>query len=183
MTDDEQAQDFASPLTQSAILTDAPALLQQANRNPDQFWADHAKTLTWQEPWKTVSEITLPDHQWFVGGRINACENALDRHVHAGDGDGTLFARLTGSGTTTVSVPSSLTGGGTAKLRFTSDDKVGKRGFSARVTSGRFAKTDCPLYSYGWDCAATHCLARNAPFTEARGVISKALRTRSFGGE
>lgn len=94
MTDDEQAQDFASPLTQSAILTDAPALLQQANRNPDQFWADHAKTLTWQEPWKTVSEITLPDHQWFVGGRINACENALDRHVHAGDGDNAALTWL-----------------------------------------------------------------------------------------
>lgn len=26
-------------------------------------------------------------HQWFVGGKLNTCYNALDVHVHLGRGD------------------------------------------------------------------------------------------------
>ncbi len=87
MADDPLNQDVPSPIEQSALIADPVALLQHASKSPDQFWADHAASLTWQEPFKEVSKIALPDHQWFVGGRINACENALDRHVRAGNGD------------------------------------------------------------------------------------------------
>jgi len=49
---------------------------------PDEFWAGQAERhLTWSAPWQTVCEWNLPDARWFVGGRLNACVNCLDRHL------------------------------------------------------------------------------------------------------
>lgn len=56
--------------------------------NPGDFWAAAADQLTWDEPWKkTVSTDERPNGNWFIGGRLNTCFNALDRHVDAGHGD------------------------------------------------------------------------------------------------
>ena len=43
--------------------------------------------LDWFEPWHTVLEWDLPFAKWFVGGKLNASYNCLDRHVDAGHGD------------------------------------------------------------------------------------------------
>jgi acetyl-CoA synthetase len=51
------------------------------------FWEDQARELTWAAPWEQVLDWQLPFAKWFVGGRLNASVNAVDRHVDAGAGD------------------------------------------------------------------------------------------------
>ena len=51
------------------------------------FWEMQARELTWQKPWDSVLEWKAPYAKWFVGGKLNASFNALDRHVLAGRGD------------------------------------------------------------------------------------------------
>jgi acetyl-CoA synthetase len=48
---------------------------------PDKFWAAQAKELHWQKKWTKVLDWKCPDAKWFVGGKINAAENCLDRHL------------------------------------------------------------------------------------------------------
>lgn len=54
---------------------------------PEEFWAEAAKCLSWFSPWSRVLDWTPPDAKWFVGGRLNACFNCVDRHVEAGFGE------------------------------------------------------------------------------------------------
>ena len=51
--------------------------------NPEWFWAEQAKTLTWYHPWTTVFDADYDeiDFAWFSGGRLNACYNCVDRHL------------------------------------------------------------------------------------------------------
>jgi propionyl-CoA synthetase len=57
-------------------------------QDPEAFWAEQARALHWDHPWhKVLDASTAPLHRWFVGGHINTCYNALDRHVEAGRGE------------------------------------------------------------------------------------------------
>ncbi|MDP1833011.1 MAG: acetate--CoA ligase [Geothrix sp.] len=51
--------------------------------NPEWFWGEQAKTLTWYHPWQSVFDADYKevDFSWFLGGRINACFNCVDRHL------------------------------------------------------------------------------------------------------
>ena len=51
--------------------------------NPEWFWAEQAKALTWYHPWSMVFDADYEevDFAWFSGGRLNACFNCVDRHV------------------------------------------------------------------------------------------------------
>jgi acetyl-CoA synthetase len=53
----------------------------EADRDPEAFWARFAGELEWMAPWHTVLDWTPPHAKWFVGGKINASVNCLDRHV------------------------------------------------------------------------------------------------------
>ncbi|CAH0554807.1 unnamed protein product [Brassicogethes aeneus] len=56
-------------------------------QNPENFWAQKAKLLTWFKPWqKVLDNNDEPFTKWFVGGKLNACYNAVDRHVENGKG-------------------------------------------------------------------------------------------------
>ncbi len=55
------------------------------------FWERQAKELDWQTPWTKTLEWDLPFAKWFIGGKLNASYNALDRHVLAGRGDRVAF--------------------------------------------------------------------------------------------
>ena len=55
------------------------------------FWEEQAKALTWETPWSQVLNWEAPYAQWFVGGKLNASVNALDRHVAAGRGERVAF--------------------------------------------------------------------------------------------
>jgi acetyl-CoA synthetase len=54
---------------------------KQAARNPEGFWENFARELHWFEPWSRVLEWKPPHAKWFVGGKINASVNCLDRHL------------------------------------------------------------------------------------------------------
>lgn len=48
------------------------------------------ESITWSTPFEHVKiegPNGTPDTRWFVGGKLNACFNAVDRHVIAGRGD------------------------------------------------------------------------------------------------
>ena len=51
--------------------------------NPEWFWAEQAKALTWFHPWNMVFDADYEevDFAWYSGGRLNACFNCVDRHV------------------------------------------------------------------------------------------------------
>jgi acetyl-CoA synthetase len=53
-----------------------------AARDPDAFWAERAGLVDWIEPFKEVCRFAPPNHQWFLGGKLNATVNCIDRHVH-----------------------------------------------------------------------------------------------------
>lgn len=55
----------------------------EAEANPEAFWARAAEeNLDWFQKWETVLEWNEPHAKWFVGGKINASYNCLDRHSH-----------------------------------------------------------------------------------------------------
>lgn len=56
-------------------------LHKESIKRPDRFWAREASELTWQKKWTKVLDWKLPFAKWFVGGKINAAENCLDRHL------------------------------------------------------------------------------------------------------
>ena len=56
------------------------------------FWAEQAERLDWAQRWDTVLDWSNPPFaKWFVGGRLNAAYNCVDRHVEAGRGDKVAF--------------------------------------------------------------------------------------------
>jgi acetyl-CoA synthetase len=60
---------------------------ERSIRDPEGFWGEVASGFHWFKPWSKVLEWNLPDAKWFVGGRTNACHNAVDRQVEQGHGD------------------------------------------------------------------------------------------------
>ncbi|MGE3277567.1 MAG: acetate--CoA ligase [Vicinamibacterales bacterium] len=58
-----------------------PGIYERAAADPEAFWEGFAKELDWIEPWTTVLDWQPPDAKWFVGGKLNASVNCLDRHL------------------------------------------------------------------------------------------------------
>jgi len=60
----------------------------EAKADPEAFWAKAAERLSWETKWDRVLDWdNAPFAKWFVGGRLNAAYNCVDRHVEAGNGD------------------------------------------------------------------------------------------------
>ena len=70
----------SAEFTSTANLND-PGIYERANADPEGFWAEVASELSWFEPWNTVLEWNAPFAKWFVGGKLNAAYNCLDRHL------------------------------------------------------------------------------------------------------
>jgi acetyl-CoA synthetase len=65
-----------------------PRIYERAEADPEGWWSSWAEKLEWIEPWKQVLDWSEPPWaKWFVGGKLNASANCLDRHVAAGNGD------------------------------------------------------------------------------------------------
>lgn len=45
------------------------------------FWEEQGKRLDWFKPWDNVLEWNPPFAKWYVGGKLNAAYNCLDRHL------------------------------------------------------------------------------------------------------
>lgn len=49
---------------------------------PQRFWLREAQAIDWHRAFDTVLDAERPESpQWFPGGRLNLCHNAVDRHV------------------------------------------------------------------------------------------------------
>ncbi len=70
-------------LARQAYLPNDALERADAAADRDRFWAERARQVDWFEPWHTVSTFDPPRHAWFLGGRLNAAYNCLDRHVHS----------------------------------------------------------------------------------------------------
>ena len=68
-----------------------PSLYAEAHHDVLDFWDRQAEALVWDRKWDTTLEWNPPFAQWFVGGKINASVNALDRHVAEGHGGRIAF--------------------------------------------------------------------------------------------
>jgi propionyl-CoA synthetase len=63
------------------------SIYERSLEQPEAFWAEAAQALHWERPWTRVLDgEKAPFFRWFVGGRLNTCFNAVDRHVAAGRG-------------------------------------------------------------------------------------------------
>ncbi len=64
--------------------------------DPDTFWERQAERLTWFHRWSTVfdSDYDNVDCGWYLGGRLNACYNCVDRHLDTrGDQDAIIWVK------------------------------------------------------------------------------------------
>lgn len=69
-------------------LEEYEALYKKSIEDPEAWWSGEASKLKWQKQWDTVLDWSdAPFAKWFVGGKLNAAENCLDRHVAEGNGD------------------------------------------------------------------------------------------------
>jgi acetyl-CoA synthetase len=66
-------------------------MYDEAEKDRLAFWEKQAHQLQWDAPWTTVLDWKVPFAKWFVGGKINASVNALDRHVAQGRGERVAF--------------------------------------------------------------------------------------------
>ena len=87
-----ESRTFSPPsdFVNAARLAD-PAIYDDANADPEGFWAKQAESLSWFRKWDQVLEWDPPFAKWFLGGKLNVAYNCLDRHVEAGRGDRVAF--------------------------------------------------------------------------------------------
>jgi propionyl-CoA synthetase len=73
-------------------MTGYAEVYRQALEHPQQFWAEAAEAIDWQQRWDRVLDDSRPPfYRWFAGARLNTCWNALDRHVAGGRGKRTAL--------------------------------------------------------------------------------------------
>jgi acetyl-CoA synthetase len=58
-----------------------PHVYERAAADPLAFWEDWARQLDWFEPWTQTLEWQPPYAKWFLGGKLNACFNCVDRNL------------------------------------------------------------------------------------------------------
>ncbi|HEY2031647.1 MAG TPA: acetate--CoA ligase [Myxococcales bacterium] len=59
------------------------SLYERSIKDPDGFWAEQAERLTWRQRFNKVSQFDFKKAEiaWFLGGKLNASENCLDRQL------------------------------------------------------------------------------------------------------
>jgi acetyl-CoA synthetase len=65
-------------------MEDYRELYQKSLKDPEKFWGELAEQLDWSKKWDKVLEwdFNKPEVKWFVGGKLNASYNCLDRHLN-----------------------------------------------------------------------------------------------------
>ena len=83
---------FDPPADLAAAANVTAEQYQIAARDREAFWAEQARRLSWAEPFTTVLDWSDPPFaKWYLGGRLNAAYNCVDRHVEEGRGDKVAF--------------------------------------------------------------------------------------------
>ncbi|UOF89988.1 acetate--CoA ligase [Fodinisporobacter ferrooxydans] len=57
-----------------------PGIYERAAKDPEAYWAEQAQHLTWFQPFDQILDWNPPHAKWFLGGKLNAAYNAVDRH-------------------------------------------------------------------------------------------------------
>jgi acetyl-CoA synthetase len=79
---------FPPPADLAASANVTAEAYERASADREGFWAEAAERLDWSQKWDRVLDWDNPPFaKWFVGGRLNAAHNCVDRHVEAGNGD------------------------------------------------------------------------------------------------
>jgi acetyl-CoA synthetase len=60
---------------------DYDRMWNRAKDDPVAFWGELGGQLDWFRKWDKVLEGEMPNTKWFVGGKLNASYNCLDRHL------------------------------------------------------------------------------------------------------
>ena len=56
--------------------------IARSMNDPEAFWAEEAKRIDWHvAPYRTLDASDPVRPAWFVGGQLNLCHNAVDRHL------------------------------------------------------------------------------------------------------
>ncbi len=82
----EKREFFPSAPFQSVAHVKDGSLHVQAAQNPALFWEQQAAQLTWYQKWNRALRWSPPHAEWFIGGKLNACFNCVDRHVFGAPG-------------------------------------------------------------------------------------------------
>jgi acetyl-CoA synthetase len=58
-------------------------LYKESVEDPEKFWGEQAERIHWFKKWDKVLEEDFSNakHAWFIGGKLNASYNCLDRHL------------------------------------------------------------------------------------------------------
>ncbi|MYF75869.1 MAG: acetate--CoA ligase [Acidobacteria bacterium] len=86
LLDEQRAYPPPEGFRRQAWVQDA-SIYREAAADPEAFWAAQAERLEWSRRWDRVLDWKPPFARWFVGGKLNASVNCLDRHLANGRGD------------------------------------------------------------------------------------------------
>ncbi|MFZ8843068.1 acetate--CoA ligase [Thermoflexus sp.] len=65
-----------------AYIKNYEEVYSRAMQDLEAFWAERAEELEWFRKWdRVLDDSNKPFYKWFVGGKINICYNAVDRHM------------------------------------------------------------------------------------------------------
>ena len=79
----ESQEEFEPPASfvEQANVTDE-SIYREFEENWPDAWERAAELLDWERDWETVlDDSDEPFYEWFVGGKLNACANCVDRHL------------------------------------------------------------------------------------------------------
>jgi acetyl-CoA synthetase len=84
----QEARSFAPPAefaAQANVKSEKQydAMWRRAKEDPSGFWGEMAANLDWFRPFDKVLSGEMPDTKWFVGGKLNASYQCLDRHLNS----------------------------------------------------------------------------------------------------
>ncbi|HEU5034972.1 MAG TPA: acetate--CoA ligase [Mycobacteriales bacterium] len=82
-----ESRRFDPPAELARAANAQPGLYDEADADRVGFWEKQADWLKWEKRWDTALDWQPPFAKWFVGGKLNAAVNCVDRHVDAGFGD------------------------------------------------------------------------------------------------
>jgi acetyl-CoA synthetase len=87
---EERHFDPPEELAKNANVT--AAAYEEADQDRVAFWGKQAERISWDTPFDEVLDWSNPPFaKWYVGGRLNAAYNCVDRHVENGAGDKVAF--------------------------------------------------------------------------------------------
>ena len=83
-----ETRSFPPPADLAVRANAQPGEYAEASEDRLAYWAKQAERISWAEPFTEVLDWSnAPFSKWFVGGKLNAAYNCVDRHVEAGRGD------------------------------------------------------------------------------------------------